>query len=96
MIQTEPGTVAGNIIRIMIVLAVGVAVIAWLLMAGGCAHLPTKITTAAARGCSLMLEEAAAVCGDPVTPSCAARAWNVSEADARALLRSAERVYDGR
>jgi len=63
-----------------------------LTLTAGCAHLPAELTQAAARGCAALLDQAAAQCGDPITPECAAEAWNVSEADARRLLASAQRV----
>ncbi len=81
---------AANLLRLSIVALVGMLVI--LTLTAGCAHRPGELTQAAARGCSLMLDQAAAQCGDPITAECAAEAWNVSVADAGRLLEAAGRV----
>jgi len=79
-----------NLLRLSIVALVGMVVVLSLTI--GCSHLPTQLTRAAATGCSVMLDQAAAQCGDPITSECAARVWNVPEGDARRLLEAAERV----
>lgn len=93
-IDTTPGSTAGIIVRIIVIAVTVVAALAWAFGAGGCAHLPAALTTAAAHGCATMLDQAARECGEPIDPACAARAWNVSERDAASLLRAADRVVE--
>jgi len=81
---------AANLFRLSIVALVGMIVV--LTLTAGCAHLPQGLTRAAAHGCATMMDQAAAQCGDPITAACAAKVWNVPEADAGRLLEAASRV----
>lgn len=81
---------ASILARLTLVAVLGM--LAVLVTLAGCSHMPQQLTRAAAVGCSAMMDQAAAQCGDPITAECAAQAWNVPEADARRLLEAAERV----
>jgi len=97
-VNTNPGTPAGITVRIVVLAVTVAALIAWAFNLGGCAHLPPKLTAAAAHSSAVMLDQAAAKCSDPVTPECAAEVWNVSPKDAQVLLSAAQRVaskHDG-
>lgn len=93
-VNTNPGTPAGIAVRVFVIAVTVAALLAWAFGLGGCSHLPTQLTTAAAHGCAAMLERAASECGEPIEPACAAEVWNVSERDAASLLKAAGRIAD--